>query len=148
MLNGIIKGYKLNWMGTRYDYKLEKALNRKHRYLFIVLLVRDVQQVEALNLAQKMNSLPFLYAEASGSNYFAELPFAVDSITEALHYIAEAIEPVKERATFYIIDQTDSLAFTIAPKLFSQEERQWKFDTNELLARFENLLVKIREGAS
>ncbi len=134
-------------MGTRYDYKIEKALHRKHRYLPMVLLVKDVDEKERMNLVSRMNPLPFLWFEAVGKNYFADLEFPVDSITEALEYLETVLHPFKGRYSYYTIDDTNALVFTISYQLYDESESRWKFDSEELLARFENLLLKIKGGS-
>ncbi len=67
----LLSGYTVNWMGTRYDYNLEKALHRKHRYFAIDFMVKDTNEFESMTLRHEMDRLPFLWAEGSGRNYFA-----------------------------------------------------------------------------
>jgi len=141
---GLIRSYRINWMGTRYDYKIEKALNRKHRYLEMVLLVKDIDEKERMNLISRMNPLPFLWFEAVGNNYFADLQFPVDSITEALEYLESVLRPFKGRYSYHTIDVTNALTFTISYQLYDESERRWNFNSEELLARFESLLLKIK----
>jgi methyl-accepting chemotaxis protein len=112
------------------------------------LFVKDVTNVEKLTIMQSVNQLPFLWAEASGTSYFAELCFPVENVTEALEYIEQTIAPVREKAEFFMMDLTNALTFTIDYKLFNQESKQWTFNLNEVTERFQNLIVKIREGVS
>ncbi len=142
---GLIKGYRIGWMGTRYNYKLEKALHRKHRYLAVDLMVANVSEYERMELMSKMNQLPFLWGEAGGSNYYAEFGFPVDSITEALQYLEGAIVRFRERSTCYIFDFTNSLSFTISYQLYDESRKMWTFDLPGLLSRFDNMRIKIKE---
>jgi len=148
LANRMIDSYRINWMGTAYNFESEKAMHRKHRYVSINLFVKNVTNVERLTLMQNVNQLPFVWAEASGTNYFADLSFPVENVTEALEYIEKIIAPVRDRAEFFIMDVTNSLSFVIGYKLFNQESKQWTFNMNELTERFENLIAKIREGVS
>jgi len=140
----MLRGYSIRWTGTSYDFKVDKALHRKHRYIPVVLIIKDV---DALNLAyvrQQINQLPFLWAEAGGKSYYAELAFPVDCLTESLIYVSEAVSKVKDKVIMLTEDQTNSISFTIAPQLFSERNRQWIFNEEELEAKFGNLMQQIR----
>lgn len=142
----LIKSFRVNWMGTRYDYKIEKALHRKHRYLPIDLMVTDVSEYERMELMSKANRLPFLWGEACGKHYYAEFAFPVDAITEALQYMEDMISPVRDRAVYYVMDYTNSLGFTVSYQLYDESQKKWTFNPSELASRFDNMLVKIKEG--
>ena len=145
--NHLIKSYRVNWMGTRYDFKLEKALHRKHRYLAVDLLISNISEYERMELMAKTNGVPFLWGEACGKHYFAEFAFPVDAITEAFQYLENIIAPIRDRATYYIMDITNALSFTICHQGYDQSEKRWMFNTPELVSRFDNLLLKIKEGS-
>lgn len=142
----LIRGYVLNWMGTRYDFKLEKALHRKHRYFAIELLAEGLNEMERMGLMSKTNALPFLWAEAGGENYWAQLIFPVDNMVEAYQYLTKAIEPVKSKVTLLVMDQTKALSFTVSYKLFDEQKKAWTFDHVQLLTKFSELLGKIRQS--
>lgn len=142
----LIRGYSLNWMGTRYDFGLEKALHRKHRYFAIELLAEDLSEVERMELMSKSNVLPFLWAEAGGQNHWAQFIFPVDGMVEAYQYLTSVIKPVKNKATLLVMDQTNALSFTIGHKLFDQARKAWSFDQEQLLAKFGDLLLRIRQS--
>jgi hypothetical protein len=131
-------------MGTRYDFKVDKALHRKHRYLPTVMFVRDVDENSLAFLRQKIDQLPFLWAEAGGKNYYAEFAFPVDYLTESLRYVAEAVSRVKDRVQMLTVDQTNAMGFTIAPKLFDERKKEWMFNQVELAQRFENLVQQVK----
>jgi hypothetical protein len=148
LANKLIRGYSVNWMGTRYDYKVEKALHRKHRYFAIQLLVRDVTGYETMTLRQALGRLPFLWAEAVGQNYSAEFSFPVDYVVEGLQYIGDAIANVREKAEVLTVDVTNAVAFTIPYALYDQSKKKWGFDQQDLLRRFENLILRIKNETS
>ena len=140
----LIKSYRLNWMGTRYDYKLEKALHRKHRYMEVVVAVRDIDERERAGLMASANSVPFLWFEAAGRNYYAHFAFPIDSVNEAFDYLHSTLAPFNGRYEHYIVDTTNALTFTIAYQLYDQESKSWKFDLKELLSRFDGLMLRIK----
>jgi hypothetical protein len=143
---GLIEGYTVNWMGTRYEYRTEKALHRKHKYIRINMLAQCRSDAERLSLMSKSNRLPFLWAEAFGKDYYAEFAFPVEFVNEAMQYLRAMLRGFDDRARYFVMDQTNALAFTISYKLFDREARRWRFDREELLRRFDNLILKIREG--
>lgn len=146
--NNLVSGYLVNWAGTRYDSKLEKALHRRHRYMWVELLARGVTENERMELMAKVNRLPFVWLEAGGQNYFAQIAFPSETITEALGFIKEVVSPIKQKSTWHFMDQANALRFSIAPSLYSPEERNWSFNRVDLLNRFDKLVLEIKGTTS
>jgi DNA-binding Lrp family transcriptional regulator len=144
---GLVRGYTLNWMGTRYDFKLEKALHRMHRYFAVDMLAEGLSEMERMEVMAKANALPFLWAEAGGENYWAQFVFPVDSMVEAYQYLTNVVRPVRDKVRLIVMDQTNALSFTISYKLFDEKMKAWVFDQEELLKKFGDLILKIRQGA-
>lgn len=144
----LLQCFLVNWMGSKYDYKIEKALHRQHRYFALSLLVRDVNEYEMISLRQESNKVPFLWSEAIGKNYYAEFSFPLDFVVEGIQWLSEIMAPVRDRADLFTIDQTASLAFTIPYTLFDQTQKKWKFETTELTQRFDSLILQIKSGSS
>ncbi|MDV3277769.1 MAG: hypothetical protein LYZ69_04795 [Nitrososphaerales archaeon] len=143
---GMVRGYAEVWMGTKYDTRIEKALNRRHRYQKLVLVAKNLREVDRMKLMSAMNGLPFLWSESVGATCYAcELFFPVEMVTEALQYLTKATANVKETTSIMFMDQTQALAFTISYKLFDHVEHKWTFNEAELLSRFDSLFAKIRE---
>lgn len=147
--NGLLKGYLVNWAGGRYDPQLDKARHKRHRYAWVELLVRGVTETERMELAAKVNRLPFVWLEAGGmQNYLAQIAFPIETIAEALEFIKEVIWPVRQKASWHFLDQTNALRFTITPKLYDPVGGKWNFDKAELLSRFERLVIEIKKTTS
>lgn len=142
----MLRGYSVNWMGTRYDYSIEKALHRKHRYFAADVFVRNVSERDIMILRQSIDRLPFIWGEAAGKNYYAQLALPVDFTVEGLQYIGDTASTMKDRMSLYIIDQTDALSFTIPYSLYSQDTKKWMFNKPELLNRFDQLIMQIKIG--
>ena len=141
----LLKGYSVNWAGTRYDPKLEKAMHRRHRYMWLELLVKNVTDTERMLLSANMNKLPFLWFEAGGGNsYFAQVAFPMETLTEALAFIKEITSPVRSRSIWHFMDQANALRFSIVPSMYDEESRKWKFNQEELLRRFDKLVLEIK----
>jgi DNA-binding Lrp family transcriptional regulator len=148
LARNMIAGYSVNWMGTRYDYTLEKVLHRKHRYFVVDIFVRNVNELESMTLRRNMNRLPFLWSEAGGRNYYAALALPVDNVVEGLQYIGAATSTVRDRVSLYPGDQTEAASFTVSYKLYDSANKQWTFNKAALLERFEKLMVEIKAGAT
>lgn len=142
----LLHGFIVNWMGTRYDYKIEKALHRKHRYLGLHLLVRNVSEYELISLRQAANRLPFLWSEAVGRTYSAEFAFPMDYTVEGLQYISKTIDNVRNRSELLIADQSEALSFTVPYSLYDYAHKKWIFDSYSLSKRFDNLILQIKNG--
>jgi hypothetical protein len=144
----MLQGFSINWIGTRFDYKIDKALHRKHRYFALHLLVRNINQNEMVSLRLSADRLPFLWAEAVGKNYYAEFAFPMDFIVDALHYLSGMTEAVRDRTELFTADQTESRTATIPCPLYDSTAKGWVFNAPMLNERFDNLIVQIGNGAS
>ena len=145
MARRLLSGYMVNWMGTSYDYAIEKALHRQHKYFAVILMVRGVTEYETMSLRQAVDRLPFLWSEAVGTNYFCEFAFPVDFVVEGLQYLTEAISAVKEKTEIYTVDQSNAMTFTISYNRFSQARKKWEFNLADLISRFDTLIVEIKK---
>jgi len=143
----LIKGYRINWMGTRYDPRLDKVVHRKHSYIFLNVLVHDLSALQRMTLMSRLSELPFLWAEAVGKDYHAQIALPVDYVAEGLEFIQRALEPVRERAQCYIEDTSDAVAFTFSYQLYDGDSKKWLWNSQKVLDGFENLMMKIKEGA-
>jgi hypothetical protein len=143
----MLKGHKVNWIGTAYNPENDRGKHRRHTYQPIDIVLRDITPGERATVMGMMNALPFLWFEASGkSSYYAQLVFPTETISEAMLFLGRALLPVKEKARWFMVDQKNSLAFTLEPRLFDSETRSWTFKESEILAKFEQLLMQVKSG--
>ena len=143
---GLIKGYTIRWLGTGYDAELDKVGQRQHKYVVLNVVVRNVTQSERLKLSGAMNHLPFLWAEMAGRDYAAQLAFPVEMVNEAMLYLSEVIHPVVERAQVFAENQRNSVSFTIPYRSWNIVDKRWGFEKEPLLARFQSLVLEVRNG--
>jgi DNA-binding Lrp family transcriptional regulator len=144
----MLKGHKVNWIGTGYNAENDSGKHRRHTYQPIDLILRDVTPGERATVMGLTNALPFLWYEASGRNsYYAQLVFPTETISEAMQFLSRALLPVKDKARWFMADQTHSLWFTLEPRLYDTESRAWRFNQSEVLGKFERLLMKIKSGS-
>ncbi len=143
----LIPGYRVNWMGTRYDIRTEKAMHRQHTYLRVDILVRNVKDAERMRLIGEINRLPFLWWEAVGACYYAQLAFPTEMVTEAFEFLRNALAPVRGDAQYYVMDQRTALNFTFSYQLYDGDQKAWKFEKEPLLTRFANLVVQVKGGS-
>ena len=144
----LLHGYSVNWMGTRYDYHAEKPLHRQHRYLALELYAWGLTDYEVIALRQQLNGIPFLWSEAVGRNYAAQLAFPVDCVVDGLQYLTNAVAEIKEKVEIYNIDQSEAASFTLPYTRFDASKKSWAFDETGLVRRFEDLIVQIKKGTN
>jgi DNA-binding Lrp family transcriptional regulator len=143
----MLKGHKVNWIGTSYNPKNDRGYHRRHTYQPIDVMMKDITPSEKATVIGLTNALPFLWWEASGrSTYYAQLVFPTETISEAMQYLARVLQPVRDRARWFVVDQKQSLAFGLEPKLYDNESRSWRFNQSEVLPKFEQLLMEIKRG--
>jgi hypothetical protein len=146
MGKGLLKGFRINWMGTRWDAVLERAKQRSHSFVGIHFFVKDPSEQERLELMRKFDRIPFVWAEGAGRDYFVELDVPTEQMLDCMEYIQTAMAPVRERASCHIMDQRDAVGFTMSYQLYDDESRTWKFNREELLVRFKALETQVRQS--
>ncbi|MDA4118126.1 MAG: hypothetical protein OK455_07260 [Thaumarchaeota archaeon] len=143
----MLKGHKVNWLGTAYNPENDRGKHRRHTYQPIDIIVRDIMPIEKTTIMGMTNALPFLWWEASGkSTYYAQLVFPTETISEAMQFLAKVLFPLRDRAHWFMVDQKHSLAFSLEPRLYDSESRAWRFNQGEILGKFEQLLLQIKSG--
>ncbi len=139
----LLRGYQVNWAGTRYDEETQIFKHSTHKYLPIELIMRDLSDSERLEIMGKVNSLPFLWLEAAGRNYYCKTIVPMTLIAQAMQFVREVLAPVKSRSTWFLMDQTHALSFSISPSLHSDQEG-WLFDLQGLLEKYGDVVLKIK----
>ncbi len=141
----MLRGHKVNWVGTGYNPENDRGKHRRHTYQPIDLIFKDITPSERATVMGLTNALPFLWWEASGrSSYYAQLAFPTETISEAMEFLGRALQPVKDKARWLMVDQKHSLVFGLEPKLYDNESRTWRFNQAEILGKFEQLLLQIK----
>jgi hypothetical protein len=142
---GLIRNYRVNWLGTRYDYNREKAMHRMHRYLLLNLLAPGLTENEKLEARAALNQFPCLWSEAVGRGfYYAEIALPTDAAGEGYSALAKALHRIRRKYGLYVADPSNAIGFTLNPKLYDPVENSWQFESQDLLSRFEGLALKIR----
>lgn len=142
---GLIRNHRVNWLGTRYDYGLEKAMHRRHRQLLLNLVATGLTEEERMQIGAGMNRFPCLWAEAVGEGfYYAEVAFPSEEAEEGYAALSRVLQGVRRKCSVRVVDHRDAVGFTINPQLYEAAGRAWRFNAEELLERFEGL-VKSRQ---
>jgi DNA-binding Lrp family transcriptional regulator len=144
----MLKGHKVNWIGTAYNPESDNGKHRRHTYQPIDVIIRDITPSEKATVMGLTNALPFLWWEASGkSSYYAELAFPTETISEAMEFLARALLPVKDRARWFMADQKHSRAFGLEPRFYDSDSKVWMFNPSEVIGKFEQLLMQVKRGS-
>lgn len=142
---GLIRNYRVNWLGTRYDRGLKKAMHRKHQQLLLNLLATQLTDRERMEIRAGLNQFPSLWAEGVGEGfYYAEVAIPTESAIDGYEALARTLYNVRRKYTLYTVDHTNAMGFTLNPQLYDQATRAWQFKGEELLAKFEGLILKIK----
>lgn len=143
----MISGYTLRWAGTNYNPSSDKLLHRKHRYIVIPILIRSVSDMERVKLMSETNKVPFVWSEAAGEDYYAQFAFPLEMVNDAFAFLRSLLSRFGERASYHVVDQSNAAGFTLSYQMFDDGKRKWIFEKEEMLMRFQNLMMKIREGS-
>jgi hypothetical protein len=148
LARGLIKGYRLVWQGTHYDSEKERAVSRKDVYIELTLVLKGATQGEVAELMLLLNKTPFLWSEAYGSAYCAELFLPNYAYIEFLEYVGEFANTVGEKLRIFVMDQSQALRFVISYSLFDGETKKWKLNERAALNTLGNLAPLIKGEAS
>jgi hypothetical protein len=135
-------------MGTQYRSEIVRPLTARHKYLDFSLIVRDVDLDELNALTRSIHRLPFVWAEAGGSNYYCQIPIPLDYVNEVLVYLKGVVGPFGNRASYWIGHPDDARSFSITPKLYDQKTKKWTFNLEETLAKFDSLFSSAKRAAN
>jgi hypothetical protein len=144
---GLIRSYRVNWLGTRFDYDLETGTGTHgmHRQLLLNLLATGLTESERLEARAGLNQFPSLWAEAVGEGfYYAEIAFPNEAAVEGYGALARTLQRVRRKYTVYVADHTDGMGFSLNPRLYDSAMSAWQFNGEDLLHKFEDLVLKIR----
>jgi hypothetical protein len=136
---GLIKGYRLVWQGTHYDFEKERTVSRKDFYIELTFLLKGATQGEVAELMLLLNKTPFLWSEAYGSAYCAEVFLPNYTYIEFLEYIDEFANRVGEKLRIFVMDQSQALRFVISHSLFDGESKKWTLNAPAVLNTLGNL---------
>ena len=143
---GLIRGYRILWPGSRYDFEREKAMTKKHRYIESAIILKGATEGEKAELMSLLNNTPFLWSEASNPGYYAEVFVPPSYYAEFMDYLGVFSRRVEVKPRVFIVDQSNSLSYTIAYKLFDRETAKWRLNSTDVITRFKNLILSVRSG--
>jgi DNA-binding Lrp family transcriptional regulator len=138
----MIKGYRVNWTGMTYGTESEKSAKR--RYSWVDIIANDLSESERVELAAKLNRMPFVWIEGSGARaYYARMVFPAEQTQRLLELLGTAIAPVRDKVRWFRMDQAHALSFSLETQNYDEDKRRWNFNKEEALQSFE-ALHKIR----
>jgi hypothetical protein len=145
----LIRDYSIAWHRMTYNLT-EQRIERmgKHGYLGISLIVRRTSDKDRMMLRSQLNRLPFLWSEAAGDAYYAQLFFPLDMANEAIEYIKKLLGPYGDRAEMFLLDQSQVRTFTISHTLWDEETQRWTFDAKGLAPRLHESVMSLQQSAS
>jgi DNA-binding Lrp family transcriptional regulator len=136
---GLIKGYRLVWQGTKYDREQRKVLSRKEFYIELTILLKGGTREEVVELMLLLNKTPFLWSEAYGASYCAEVFLPHYAYEGFLEYIDEFATSAGEKLSIFVMDQSRAMRFVLQYDLFDAVSRKWLLDPHAIPKALESL---------
>jgi len=139
---GMIKGYRLIWQGTHYDFAQQRPVSRND-YIELTILLENGTRDEVTELMMLLNSTPFLWSEACGAAYCAEVFVPTYEFVGLLAYLDKFASKVGERLRMFTMDQNQAVRFVISYALFDGESRKWQLDSRSVMGMLRHLAPSI-----
>ena len=139
---GLIKGYRLVWQGTRYDFSQQRPVSRSD-YVELTILLEGGTRDEMTELMALLNSTPFLWSEAYGAAYCAEIFVPTYEFVGLLAYLDKFASKVGERFRIFTMDQNQAVRFVICHGLFDGESKKWLLDSRSVMSALRHLAPSI-----
>lgn len=126
----LVRAYRVVWPESRYDSLRGKAVSRKDRYVEVTILLKGGTAMENAELRTLLNRLPFLWYEAAGPDYWAELYLPNEGYVRFLQYLDDFACSVGDKLAVSVMDQDRALRYTIPYTLFDAESKDWRLEGN------------------
>ena len=144
----MLKGHKVNWIGTAYNPENDRGKHRRHTYQPIDIMLKDVTPGEKATRdgprrTPSRSSGGRLPGGAATTRSSSSRP------TRSRRRCSSSRAPCSPLGTG--LDGSWStrrtrLSFGLEPRLYDNESRSWKFNQSEVLGKFEQLLLQIKRG--
>lgn len=136
---GLIKGYRLVWQDTHGDSSRDLSESRKVAYVELTILLEGGTRDEVAELMMLLNRTPFLWSEAYGSAYCAELFLPNDEYGRFVKYIDKFANKMGKKLRIFTMDQSNALRFVISHPLFDADTKKWRLDSEAVLRTLGNM---------
>ncbi len=143
---GLIKGYRLVWQGTKYDREQRRVVSRKDIYVELTILLKDGTREEVAELMLLLNRMPFLWSEAYGAAYCAEVFLPNYAYVGFLEFIDGFANRIGKKLRVFVMDQSHALRFVVQYDLFDGGSRRWLLDEQAVLKALGSLAPIVRDA--
>ena len=135
--------YRIVWPATGPKNQAEsRAWQQHHAHMAIQFLVRSSTKAESRTLLNKMERLPFNWANGGGEGSFlSEFVVPLEYYSETFQYLSESLHDSRRRTEFYIANQADAMSFTLPTHLYDRAADGWSDRTGDALVRLRKLVV-------
>lgn len=140
---GLIKGYRLVWQGTKYDREQRKVVSRKEFYIELTILLKGGTREEVVGLMLLLNKTPFLWSEAYGAAYCAEVFLPHYAYEGFMEYIDAFAAGVGKKLSVFVMDQSRAMRFVLQYDLFDAGSRRWLLDPQAVPKALEALSTTV-----
>jgi hypothetical protein len=140
---GLIDGYSIGWSGTNHDHPTGTVGHRRHRYMVVNVIVKEITDGEFLELREKVNRTPFLWSEMRGRDYLAQFAFPVEEIADAFEYLRDILRPFGEKASQCVVDQR-ATEVVLPYNGWNDSEEEWRLEKDRMLSHMEYLVLETK----
>ncbi|MDA4122660.1 MAG: hypothetical protein OK456_05700 [Thaumarchaeota archaeon] len=140
---GFSTGYRVNWMKSQKLNTSGRYLTSPHKYLVTGVFVRGITQQEQRKVRDALNRLPFLWVEAGGNNYFAELIVPLALTNETIQFIHREFTGLSHKTRFYILDWGSGMSSSTPRHLFDPKRQQWVYEPESQVRDLEAAMAKV-----
>jgi len=145
---GLVNGYRLVWQGTRYDHERQLAVSRKDLYIELTIILKGCAQGEMAELMALLNRTPFIWSEAYGAAYCAEIFLPNYAIFSFLEYLDEFANKVGDKMRILVMDQSRAVRFVISHPLFDGSAKKWRLSETDVLNSVGSLVPIVTKSAA
>lgn len=130
---GLIKGYRLVWQDTRGGPRQDRSTSSSGAYIEVTVLLTGGTQEEMAELMTLLNGTPFIWSEARGSAYCAEIFLPNGAYPKFLEYLDRFANRAGRKLRVLVMDQNQAARFVISHPLFDTESRKWQLNSGTVL---------------
>lgn len=136
---GLIKGYRVNWTGVRYN---ESGRMERRRYSWLDVIADDLSERQRIELATRLNASPFVWMEGSGTRvYYARLAFPIEHATQVVEALRAAVSSVGAGIRWFRLNQSRALYFSLETAGYDERNLRWNLDRKQIVQTLESLQV-------
>ena len=141
----LIESHGIRWTKTQMNQDLGKPFTPPRKFFYNCVCVQGATRKEIDDLSSRLNSIPFLWAELLGKDYFAQIVMPTEQMVEGMSFMRNALAPVAKKSTSFMIEAGYGVSFTPPRDAFDDSTGEWIFDVEKQMSLLREQLKTVRE---